>query len=229
MKTQISQELWQYSIDFGNNKRAKILDIIAEFNQKLNNGHMQTGIEQCYFMGFLAKMIAANHYLEVGIFTGYSLISMATYLPNHAMITALELQASNIHTVKSNIKLANDIYLQDSSQPQILQKIEYIEGNALLTMPKLIEDNKKYDLIFIDANKSSYLKYYEYAKNLLSTNGVLMIDNVFKGHASLISNNNIPTFVQQVHNMNVAILNDDAIESCMIPIADGLTLIKLKK
>lgn len=228
MKTTITAELWQYSIEFGNKKPPEILNVINNFNKNLPNGHMQTGIELCHFMGFLAKLIRAASYLEIGIFTGYSLISMATHLSDNAKITALELEEKNIETVKSNVILAKEIAMKNPLQPKICQDIEYITGDANITMPKLVSENRKYDLIFIDANKSSYQNYYQYAKNLLSETGILMIDNVFKGYSNLADTNKPPKFIEKVHNMNMNILNDPDIDSCMLPISDGLTLISLK-
>ncbi len=229
MKTIITPELWQYSIDFGNKKSPEILNLIDYSNKNLLNGHMQTGIEQCSFMGFLAKLIHANSYLEIGIFTGYSLISMVTYLPHNAIVTALELEEKHIEIVRANVKLANEISLKNPLQPKIYQEIEYIKGDANITMPELVSENRKYDLIFIDANKSAYLDYYQYAKNLLSKTGILMIDNVFKGYNNLSDSNKTPKFIEKVHNMNLAVLNDPEVESCMLPISDGLTLVRLKQ
>jgi O-methyltransferase len=229
MKTIITPELWQYSLDFGNKELPEILLFINNFNKGLPNGHMQTGVEQCCFMGFLAKAIQANSYLEVGIFTGYSLISMSTQLPFNAILTALELEEKNIETVKYHVKIANEISLKSPLQPKIYQDIEYIQGDANITMPELVSENRKYDLIFIDANKSSSIDYYQYAKKLLSKSGVLMIDNVFKGYNNLADNNKAPKFIEKVHNMNLTILHDQEVEFCMLPIADGLTLIRLKQ
>ena len=227
MKKNITPEIWQYCMQYGNPKPAQILELIIEQNKLLPNGHMQTGVDQAFFMGFFAKTIQANSYLEIGIFTGYSLINMATYLPQTAKITALELEDKHIRIVQDNIQVANKIHAHDNTQPIITQNIEYIVGDANITLPQLIQDTRKYDLIFIDANKSTYLDYYTYAKQLLAPHGVLLIDNVFKGFND-INQEKLPKFAEKVHEMNLAILNDQEVESCMLPISDGLTMVRLK-
>lgn len=228
MKTILTKELWQYSIDYGSKPLPQILNFITTINKNLINGNMQAGVDVCLFMGFIANAIKASSYLEVGIFTGYSLISMLTYLPANSIVTALELNKKHIEIVQSLIQYANNIAINDYNQPKIEQNIEYIQQNANISMKNLITENRKYDLIFIDANKSCYLNYYQYAKKLLTQNGILMIDNVFKGHYNIQEQKKRPNFIEKVHNMNLVINNDDSVRSIMIPIGDGLTLVQCK-
>jgi len=186
---------------------------IIEYNNNLGEiKKMQISVTQAYFMQLLIKINNVKQILEIGTFTGYSALSMALAIDADGFITCLDKNKQTSHTANNFFKKAN-----------VNNKIDLIIGSAVENLNKLINQNKSFDLIFIDADKENYIKYYDLAFQLLSTNGLILIDNVlWKGE--VINNNKNDKTTNIIKDFNSYIKNDNRIDKTILPIGDGVTI-----
>ena len=185
---------------------------IIEHNKSLGDiKRMQISVTQAYFMQLLIKINNIKQILEIGTFTGYSALSMALAV-NDVFITCLDKN-------KQTSEVANNFF----NKADVKKRINLIVGNAIDSLNNLINNNKKFDLIFIDADKENYIKYYDLAFKLISKNGLILIDNVlWKGE--VIDKNKNDKITNIIREFNTYIKNDDKVEKTILPIGDGVTI-----
>ena len=185
---------------------------IINYNKNLGDiKRMQISITQGYFMQLLIKINKLKQILEIGTFTGYSALSMA--LANEdVLITCLD---KNEKTSQVAINFFN--------KANVEKKINLIVGEAIESLNNLINENKKFDLVFIDADKENYINYYNLCFKLISNNGLILIDNVlWKGDVKDKNKNDKMTNI--IREFNSYIKNDNRIEKTILPIGDGVTI-----
>ncbi|MHC5361759.1 O-methyltransferase [Myroides sp. LJL110] len=137
-----------------------------------HNGLPQHSVSanQGKFLQLFMALSKAKNVLELGTLGGYSTIWMARALPIDGKITTIEVDTAHARVAKENFKKAD-----------ILDKVDLKIGKALDILPTLIqEEAKKFDLIFIDADKPPYTQYYEYALQLSNPGTVIILDNVIR-------------------------------------------------
>ena len=186
---------------------------IIEYNNNLGEiKKMQISVTQAYFMQLMIKITNVKKILEIGTFTGYSALSMALAMDADGLITCLDKNKETSDTANNFFKKAN-----------VSNKIDLLIGSAVENLNILIKKNKSFDLIFIDADKENYIKYYDLAYQLLSTNGLILIDNVlWKGE--VINNNKNDKITNIIKDFNTYIKNDNRIDKTILPIGDGVTI-----
>ena len=186
---------------------------IVKYNDTLGHSKkMQISISQAYFFQFFIKTNNIKNILEVGTFTGYSALSMGLALPNDGKITCLDINKETSEVASNFFKKAD-----------LEKKIEIILSPAIDSLNKLKDDNKKFDMIFIDADKENYIDYYNLSLEILKNKGFILIDNVlWKGEVA------DPTKTDQLTNVirefNSFIKKDDRIEKTILPLGDGITI-----
>jgi len=185
---------------------------IIEHNNSLGDiKRMQISVTQGYFMQFIIKNIKIKKILEIGTFTGYSTLTMALAIDD-GFITCLD---KNEET--------SAIAINFFKKAKVDNKINLISGNANNILNKLLKENNTFDLIFIDADKENYINYYEQAYNLISKNGLIIIDNVlWKGEVADLNKNDKLTNV--IRKFNAHVKKDHRIEKTILPIGDGITI-----
>ena len=186
---------------------------IIEHNNSLGDiKRMQISVTQAYFMQLLIKINNAKKILEVGTFTGYSALSMALAIKDDGLVTCLD---KNIQTSEKAKYFFNKAKMDN--------KINLIIAPALETLNNLVNEKKLFDLIFIDADKENYIKYYELAFRLVTNKGLILIDNVlWKG--DVIDDNKKDGMINIIKEFNLHIKNDQRIEKIILPIGDGVTV-----
>ena len=186
---------------------------IIEHNNRLGDiKRMQISVTQAYFMQLLIKINNAKKILEVGTFTGYSALSMALAIKDDGLVTCLD---KNIQTSEKAKYFFN--------KAKMNSKINLIIAPALETLNNLVNEKKLFDLIFIDADKENYIKYYELAFRLITNKGLILIDNVlWKG--DVIDDNKKDGMINIIKEFNTHIKNDQRIEKVILPIGDGVTV-----
>jgi caffeoyl-CoA O-methyltransferase len=173
---------------------------------------MQIGADQGQFMGFLVQLTGAKKCLEVGVFTGYSALSVALALPRDGKIVACDVS-------EEYTKIARR-YWEDA---KVAHKIELRLGPALKTLDVLMSGSHDFDFAFIDADKVNYDGYYERCLQLLRKGGLIAIDNVlWSGRVADPSQNDADTVA--LRELNEKIGNDERVDMTMLPIGDGVTL-----
>ena len=184
---------------------------IIDYNLLLGDTkRMQISISQCQFLHLIIKVSKIKKVLEIGTFTGLSTLSMALALPDEGSILALDKNEETSIIAKKFFKKAN----QD-------HKIKTIIKPALETLMSI--RNEKFDLVFIDADKMNYQKYYEISLDLLNKEGLVIIDNVL-WHGEVVDKNINDKFTKSIRDLNDFISKDKRIEKVMVPFGDGMTV-----
>ena len=186
---------------------------IIEHNNNLGDiKRMQISVTQGYFMQLLIKINNVKKILEIGTFTGYSALSMALAIKEDGFITCLDKNQKTSQEANNFFKKA-----------KVDNKINLIVGSAINSLNDLIIQKNFFDLIFIDADKENYIKYFELAYKLLSSRGLIIVDNVlWKG--DVIDKNKNDRMTDIIRDFNTHIKNDHRIEKTILPIGDGLTI-----
>ena len=185
---------------------------ILKYNESL--GHLkrlQISILQANFLQFLIKVNKFKSCLEVGMFTGYSSLSMALSLPKNGKIYAID----------KNVK-TNKIALNFFKQANVHSKFSIETNNAIFSLKKLLKNKKKFDLILIDADKEKYIEYFNYSIQLLKKNGLILIDNtLWKGDVAKLNANDKLT--QKIKKFNDYV-QKKKINKYILPLGDGFTI-----
>jgi caffeoyl-CoA O-methyltransferase len=173
---------------------------------------MQIAVSQCYFLKLIIKISNSKKILEVGTFTGLSALSMALALPNDGSIIALD---KNTETNKIAIN-----FFKKANQEK---KIKTIIKLALESIEELKKENSVFDIVFIDADKDNYRKYYDSTLELTKKNGLIIIDNVL-WHGEVADKNNNKKYTNIIRDFNEHVKNDRRTEQVIIPLGDGFTV-----
>ena len=185
-------------------------------NIRTNHARMLSGPVQGRFLIMIVEMCGARRVLELGSFTGYSGICLASGLPEDGHLDTLEI----------NDEL-EDLILEGFSRAGLRERISLHIGDCLETLKRFREEGREpYDLVFIDANKRDYPEYYELVFDLVRPGGWILADNVlWDGKVAL---DPLPQDRQTlgIDNFNRRVASDPRVESVIIPIRDGLNLIR---
>jgi caffeoyl-CoA O-methyltransferase len=188
-------------------------DLIAETEALGGISMMQIAPEQGAFMTLLTRLIGARHAIEVGTFTGYSAISVARGLPDDGTLLCCDVNEEWTAIARKYWKRAG-----------VDRKIELRIAPAIETLRSL-PAGERFDLAFIDADKPNYPHYYEEVLARLRGNGVILVDNTLWGGAAADSKATDDN-TKAIRAFNDAIAADDRIESTILTLGDGLTLIR---
>tara|TARA_Y100001949_G_scaffold32036_2_gene25152 strand:- start:1719 stop:2369 length:651 start_codon:yes stop_codon:yes gene_type:complete len=206
----ITKLLQDYILKYGL-KLHPVQKEIINYNLSLGDiKRMQISISQCQFLHLIIKVSKIKRVLEIGTFTGLSTLSMALALPEDGKITAVDKDKNTSNKANEFFKKAK----QDS-------KISIIVKSALEALMEIRD--RKYELIFIDADKMNYKKYYEIALNLLDKEGLIIIDNVL-WHGEVVDNNIKDKITESIRNLNNFISKDKRVEKVIVPFGDGMTI-----
>jgi predicted O-methyltransferase YrrM len=211
----LTPQLYQYMLSVSLREPA-ILKSLREETAKLSSHNMQISPEQGQFMAFLVELIGAKKTLEIGVYTGYSSLAIALALPDDGRITACDTNAETSAIAEHFWKKAD-----------VAQKIDLQLGPALETLTKLIDkgESNTFDFVFIDADKQNYANYYECALSLARPGGLILIDNVLWG-GEVANPKNQDKQTEAIRQLNKSIVNDQRVSMSLLPISDGLSLIR---
>ncbi|XP_070177331.1 O-methyltransferase MdmC-like isoform X1 [Littorina saxatilis] len=178
------------------------------------NPRMLSGPLAGQFLKSLVSGQRARRVLDVGMYTGYSALSMAEALPAGGEVITLDM----------------DPFLQQHNQPFFDSsphgaKISIRIGRALDTMRELVKEGQKFDIIFLDAEKSEYIDYLKLAfdEGLLSENGTIVVDNAYR-HGSNYLPSDSPPDASRLFGRHVT--NDARLHKVLVPLRDGILLIR---
>ena len=183
-------------------------------NIHLLNGRMASGHLQGRVLKMLVQMVRPQTILEVGTFSGYSAICMAEGLEPGGRVYTFEI----------------DDEMEDFTRPWIEQspvadRIEFIIGDAVTEAPKL---GITFDMAFIDGDKSAYLDTYEMVLSVLRPGGFILVDNtLWDGHV-VDPDYDHDRQTQGIREFNDFLLGDPRVEQVILPLRDGLTIVRLK-
>ena len=187
-------------------------DILAHNKTLGNIQRMQISEIQGHFLQLIIKINNVRNCLEIGTFTGFSTLTMALALPNEGKITTLDHDEKIVHVAKNFFNKAN-----------LDNKIEVVISPALETLKKFLQEEKKFDLIFVDADKGNYKDYYELSLNLINKEGLIIVDNVL-WHGDVFKKNVTDKQTNVMREFNKYIKDDNRVEKVILPLGDGLTI-----
>lgn len=191
---------------------------LREKTAPMSAGMMQISPEQGAFMSILVQIMNAKLCVEVGTFTGYSALTVASALPADGKVICCD--------VSDEWTSVGKPFWQDAG---VADKIDLRIAPASETLDSLIADGMtgKVDFAFIDADKTGYATYYEQLLTLLRPNGLIAVDNVLWG-GSVTDMSDTSEDTVAIRALNDMIAKDDRVEISLIPIGDGLTLARKK-
>jgi predicted O-methyltransferase YrrM len=195
-----------------------VLARLREVTAELSDARMQISPEQGQFMAMLVKLTGARRCIEVGTYTGYSSLSVALALPADGRMVACDINAQTTHIARQFWKEAGvDARIELRLQP------------ALKTLEELLARNGRgnFDFAFIDADKSSYLAYYEKLLELIRPGGLIAVDNtLWSGKVADRRYKDADTMALRLFNDHV--YRDERVDLSLVPIGDGLTLLRIR-
>lgn len=204
--------------DYVVNHSQKEPELLQQLNketwQKVLNPRMLSGGYQGRILAMISKLIQPKNILEIGTYTGYSALCLAEGLQKNG----------TLFTIDKNEEL-EDFAKKYFKQSPYNSQIKQLVGNALDIIPTL---NEKFDLVFIDADKSNYNTYFKMIIGKMNSGGVILSDNVLWSGKVVeeIEPNDKDT--QALIEYNELLNNDDRIETILLPIRDGLSISRVK-
>lgn len=176
---------------------------------------MLSGQVQGRFLAMLSQMIRPQQVLEIGTYTGYSAICLAEGLAPGGLV----------HTIDVNEEL-EDMVRRYLAQAGLTEKVRYYLGPALEIIPTL---DYAFDLVFIDADKINNARYYELVLDKVVPGGFILVDNVlWSGKVTQQTGKKVDADTQSILDFNARIQADDRVENLLLPLRDGLMMIRKK-
>ncbi len=171
---------------------------------------MLTGHTQGVLLQFIAQMVRPSSILEIGTFTGYAALCMAKGLAKDGQLHTIEVNRERQPIIKKYIALSN---LENKVIPYV--------GDAKDVIPTI---SGSFDMVYIDAAKFDYQAYYDLVVDRMVAGGVIVVDNVLWGGKIVSGHTDKDTRV--LHAFNKMVATDDRVENVILPIRDGITLIR---
>ena len=198
--------------DYCKKHTSSACDVLEELNRETHtsvlNPRMISGNLQGQFLTMLSRMMRPKCILEIGTYTGYSAISLAEGIKNNGELHTIDIN-------EENTLLAKKYFKKSDYNKNIIQHI----GNALDIIPTI---NKKFQLVFIDADKENYSNYFDLIVEKLDKNGIIIADNVLWSGKVILKDKDTETLA--LDNYNKKTSEDSRVENLLIGIRDGLMI-----
>ncbi len=213
----IDQKLADYCEIYSSAEPAHLKEIsrqtyLTQINPRMLSGHLQGR-----FLKMIIQLLQPKNILEIGTYTGYSAICMAEGLN----------EGGQIHTIELNEELEKTI-LNNFEKSGFTNKIILHIGDALKIIPQL-QETVDFDLIFIDADKQNYPNYFNLIKNKLRSGAVILADNVLWS-GKVIDPQECAKDAETIaiNEFNKMVWSDDSFETVILPIRDGISIVRKK-
>ena len=192
--------------------------VVKQTHIRTNHARMLSGAAQGQLLRMFVQMTEAQSILELGTFTGYSAICLASGLPENGHLDTLEL----------NDEL-EDLILEGFDKAGLSDKIDLHIGDCKETLKQFRDEKRRYDIVYMDANKREYCEYYDLVFDMIRPGGLILADNVLWD--GKVCQNPLP---QDKQTLGIAAFNDKVsadprVESVIMPLRDGLNIIRLRK
>jgi caffeoyl-CoA O-methyltransferase len=211
----LSPELQQYITQHTSPEPALLQQLNRETHTNVMKPRMLSGQVQGRFLAMISQMIRPQQVLEIGTYTGYSALCLAEGLAPGGLV----------HTIDVNEEL-EDMVRRYLAQAGLTEKVRYYIGPALELIPTL---DYAFDLVFIDADKINNARYYELVLDKMVPGGFILVDNVlWSGKVTQQTGKKVDADTQSILDFNARIQADDRVENLLLPLRDGLMLIRKK-
>ena len=211
------EKIYKYIEDHTSTPSQALEWVVKQTHIRTNHARMLSGAIQGQVLRMLAQMTGATDILELGTFTGYSAICLASALPEGGHLDTLEL----------NDEL-EDLILEGFDRAGLADKIELHIGDCKETVLRLKEEGRMYDIVYIDANKREYCEYYDLVFDMIRPGGLILADNVIWD--GKVCQDPLPQDKQtlSIVRFNDIVSADPRVESVILPLRDGLNVIRKK-
>ncbi len=206
----IEKDLLTYCENFSETESDLLKELNRQTHLKISKPRMLSGHLQGRFLSFISKLINPTYILEIGTYTGYSALCLAEGVNQNGKLITID---PNEET--------NAFAQRFFDKSDYKNKIELIQANAQTVIPDL---NHNWDLVFIDADKKNYSVYYDLVIEKLNIGGVIIADNVL--WSGKVLNADKDTDTQLINNFNQKIQSDIRVENALLPIRDGLMVLR---
>ena len=209
----ITDKLQNYINKFGL-KLNPVQQEIIDYNKTLGDiKRMQIDPTQCHFLHLIIKISNIKNVLEIGTFTGLSALSISLALPEDGKLVVIDKNEETSKIAQNFFKKAN-------------------QGHKITTIIKPASEslndikNQKFDMVFIDADKMNYKKYYEKSLGLINQGGLIIIDNVL-WHGEVADVKYSDKYTINIREFNQFVSEDKRVEQVIIPLGDGMTVCRV--
>ena len=208
----ISEKIAEY-LSQNSEKEPEILSKLnQETHQKVLQPRMLSGHIQGRFLSLISKIKSPLHILEIGTYTGYGTLCLAEGLAADGKIFTIDRN-------EELLKIQNKYFEKSGNRDKIVQ----LTGNAVDILNDL---NQTFDLIFIDADKENYVKYFEVVSEKLNPNGIIISDNVLWS-GKVINRDNNDEETNTLKKFNKTLHDDTRFETVILPLRDGISISRL--
>jgi len=204
----------EYILNHSDDEDPILAELNRETNLKILRPRMLSGHLQGKILEMISKMINPEKILELGTYTGYSAICLTKGLKENGIL----------HTIEINDEL-EEVILKYFKKAEVENKIKLHFGDARTIIPKI---NEQFDLVFIDADKREYMEYYHIIFDYVKPGGFILADNVLWSGKVIEMETPDDEYTKGIFDFNKFIKDDDRIEKVILPLRDGLTLIRKK-
>ena len=209
IKQEPTEAIAQYLIR--HSRQDEVLERVAAETAAMPMSMMMSPPDEAALLTMLARLVGARRAVEIGTFTGYGAISIARGLADGGRLTCLELSEEFASIARRNIAAAG-----------VSDRVEFVLGPADESLRAMPEE-PTFDYAYLDADKRAYPTYYDLLVPRLVSGGLLLIDNVLLGGAVTDPQDDRARIVDDLNNRITA---DDRVDSVMVLVADGLTLVR---
>ena len=210
----IPEEILSYCENNSSDEQSVLTDLNRYTHLNVLNSRMISGHLQGKTLEMFSLMMQPKYILEIGTYTGCSAICLAKGLQN----------SGKLITIDKNEEL-EDVVRTFTEKAGVSDKVEMLVGDALKIVPTL---NYDWDIVFIDADKENYINYYEMVIPNLKSGAVIIADNVL--WSGKVTQNIVDkdTTTKQIVKFNTLVKEDSRVENILLPIRDGLNIIRKK-
>jgi len=212
----IDEKLIKYLQTNGYRSDDIIDKLVAETSALGNVARMQIAPEQGQFLEIIVNITKSRNCLEIGRFTGLSSLCIAKGLTEKGKLISIDNSDEFLSLAQKYWKMAG-----------VDKKIESVIADGVDVMQSMVDRKHYFDFIFIDADKNNYPQYYELALQLISQNGLIIIDNML-WHGDVANLEKQDTQTKTIRDLNLKIKKDNRVKYSLLPLSDGLSFIQKK-
>ena len=211
------EKIYQYIKDHATTPSEALAWVEKQTHIRTNHARMLSGAVQGQIMRMLVQTSGASSILELGTFTGYSAICLASAMP----------EGGHLDTLEINDEL-EDLILEGFDRAGLADVIDLHIGDCKETLRRFKEEGREYDFVYMDANKREYCEYYELIFDMVRPGGLILADNVLWD--GKVCQDPLPQDKQTlgIARFNDMVSADPRVESVILPLRDGLNLIRKK-
>ncbi|QXP66267.1 O-methyltransferase [Polaribacter sp. AHE13PA] len=210
----LPENIDNYVVEHSQQEPTILKELSKETWQKVLNPRMLSGAFQGRVLSMISKLIQPKNILEIGTYTGYSALCLAEGLASEGKIFTLD-KNEELETLQNK-------YFEKSG---FRNQIEQFVGNAIEIIPTI---DQKFDLVFIDADKSNYINYFHLIIDKMNSGGIILSDNVLWSGKVVEKLDPKDKDTKVLLEYNKLLNTDDRVETVLLPIRDGLTITRVK-